>query len=133
MYFARLSRFLINMEDTFRSNQYRSHCNSMAEGRGFEPPVGLPLLLISSQMPLTTQPPFHRETIVLRFSDARQADLSIHCCESFEVLPEPPGNRTGFFLFFLVEICAPSWLLKTNESLHFAPRQSGGTQPAFSR
>src|SRR5687767_5252596 len=30
----------------------------LAEGRGFEPPVGLPLLLISSQMPLTTQPPF---------------------------------------------------------------------------
>lgn len=31
---------------------------SLAEGRGFEPPVGLLLLLISSQMPLTTQPPF---------------------------------------------------------------------------
>jgi hypothetical protein len=31
----------------------------LAEGRGFEPPVALRLLLISSQMPLTTQPPFH--------------------------------------------------------------------------
>ena len=31
----------------------------MAEGVGFEPTVGLPLLLISSQVPLTTQPPFH--------------------------------------------------------------------------
>ena len=31
----------------------------MAEGVGFEPTVELPLLLISSQMPLTTQPPFH--------------------------------------------------------------------------
>ena len=31
----------------------------MAEGEGFEPPDGLPHLLISSQMPLTTQPPFH--------------------------------------------------------------------------
>ena len=31
----------------------------LAEGRGFEPPVRLPVLLISSQMPLTTQPPFH--------------------------------------------------------------------------
>ena len=31
----------------------------MAEGVGFEPTVALRLLLISSQMPLTTQPPFH--------------------------------------------------------------------------
>ena len=30
----------------------------MAEGRGFEPPVDLRLRLISSQVPLTTQPPF---------------------------------------------------------------------------
>ena len=30
----------------------------VAEGVGFEPTVGLPLLLISSQVPLTTQPPF---------------------------------------------------------------------------
>ena len=30
----------------------------MAEGVGFEPTVELPLLLISSQVPLTTQPPF---------------------------------------------------------------------------
>ena len=36
----------------------------MAEGVGFEPTVGLPLLLISSQVPLTTQPPF-------RFSSGR--------------------------------------------------------------
>jgi hypothetical protein len=34
----------------------------MAEGRGFEPPVGLRLRLISSQVPLTTQPPFHSVT-----------------------------------------------------------------------
>ena len=32
----------------------------LAEGVGFEPTVGLPLLLISSQVPLTTQPPFRR-------------------------------------------------------------------------
>ncbi len=32
----------------------------LAEGRGFEPPVGLRLRLISSQVPLTTQPPFQR-------------------------------------------------------------------------
>ena len=30
----------------------------MAEGEGFEPPVRLPVRLISSQVPLTTQPPF---------------------------------------------------------------------------
>ena len=30
----------------------------VAEGEGFEPPDGLPHLLISSQVPLTTQPPF---------------------------------------------------------------------------
>ena len=34
--------------------------SEMAEGVGFEPTVELPLLLISSQMPLTTQPPFQR-------------------------------------------------------------------------
>jgi hypothetical protein len=31
---------------------------TLAEGVGFEPTVGLPLRLISSQVPLTTQPPF---------------------------------------------------------------------------
>lgn len=30
----------------------------MAEGEGFEPPVAFRLRLISSQVPLTTQPPF---------------------------------------------------------------------------
>ena len=30
----------------------------LAEGVGFEPTVQLPVLLISSQVPLTTQPPF---------------------------------------------------------------------------
>ena len=32
----------------------------MAEGVGFEPTVGLRLRLISSQVPLTTQPPFRQ-------------------------------------------------------------------------
>src|SRR5882762_1810376 len=36
----------------------RSAAKKVAEGRGFEPPVGLRLRLISSQVPLTTQPPF---------------------------------------------------------------------------
>jgi hypothetical protein len=30
----------------------------LAEGEGFEPPLGLLLSLISSQVPSTTQPPF---------------------------------------------------------------------------
>ena len=38
----------------------------MAEGRGFEPPVALRLRLISSQVPLTTQPPFHRRFTMLQ-------------------------------------------------------------------
>src|SRR5882757_5004299 len=38
---------------------------SMAEGVGFEPTVGLPLLLISSQVPLTTQPPFHSMSAII--------------------------------------------------------------------
>ncbi len=33
----------------------------MAEGVGFEPTVALRLLLISSQVPLTTQPPFRSQ------------------------------------------------------------------------
>ena len=32
--------------------------NDLAEGVGFEPTVRLPVRLISSQVPLTTQPPF---------------------------------------------------------------------------
>jgi hypothetical protein len=51
----------------------------MAEGRGFEPPVGLLLRLISSQVPLTTQPPFHTvfkadKEILGLTSGRRQAD-----------------------------------------------------------
>src|SRR5579871_5473308 len=36
---------------------------SMAEGVGFEPTLGLLLSLISSQVPSTTQPPFHRKEL----------------------------------------------------------------------
>src|ERR1700742_3757797 len=35
----------------------------LAEGVGFEPTVRLPVRLISSQVPSTTQPPFHRPSI----------------------------------------------------------------------
>ena len=37
----------------------------MAEGVGFEPTDGLPHLLISSQVPLTTQPPFQPPDLTL--------------------------------------------------------------------
>src|SRR5437879_11849554 len=45
-----------------RRGRKNSPCipSQLAEGRGFEPPVGLRLRLISSQVPLTTQPPFHK-------------------------------------------------------------------------
>ena len=36
----------------------RRYGKKVAEGVGFEPTVGLPQRLISSQVPLTTQPPF---------------------------------------------------------------------------
>ena len=39
----------------------------MAEGVGFEPTVALRLLLISSQMPLTTQPPFQTVDFIGEF------------------------------------------------------------------
>jgi hypothetical protein len=40
----------------------------MAEGVGFEPTVELPLLLISSQVPLTTQPPFQPLYLQLHYA-----------------------------------------------------------------
>src|SRR5579863_9602972 len=51
----------------------------MAEGVGFEPTVGLPLLLISSQVPLTTQPPFQTTvfTAFLSLFQSRRFAFSI--------------------------------------------------------
>ena len=40
----------------------------MAEGVGFEPTLGFPLSLISSQVPSTTQPPFLRHSLRLFIS-----------------------------------------------------------------
>src|ERR1035437_8272717 len=51
----------------------------MAEGVGFEPTVRLPVRLISSQVPLTTQPPFRTVFTGL-------------CALALTVLPPP--NRT---------------------------------------
>jgi hypothetical protein len=49
----------------------------MAEGRGFEPPVGLLLRLISSQVPLTTQPPFRSNhcPLICANQSRQQAEL----------------------------------------------------------
>jgi hypothetical protein len=47
-------------------------CKEVAEGVGFEPTAGLPLLLISSQVPLTTQPPFHLKTHDLQITRAHR-------------------------------------------------------------
>jgi hypothetical protein len=45
----------------------------LAEGVGFEPTVRLPVRLISSQVPSTTQPPFHSEPELLpHFGCARK-------------------------------------------------------------
>lgn len=41
-----------------------SYKREMAEGVGFEPTVRLPVRLISSQVPLTTQPPFQDGQVV---------------------------------------------------------------------
>ena len=46
----------------------------MAEGEGFEPPVRLPVRLISSQVPLTTQPPFRVRKAFCTGLRSRQAD-----------------------------------------------------------
>ena len=40
---------------------------SLAEGVGFEPTLGLLLSLISSQVPSTTQPPFHLGDLAERY------------------------------------------------------------------
>ena len=47
---------------------------SLAEGVGFEPTVRLPVLLISSQMPLTTQPPFQHIDLIGR-------NAGFHICQ----------------------------------------------------
>jgi hypothetical protein len=52
----------------------------VAEGVGFEPTDELPHLLISSQVPLTTQPPF-RTVDSIRFSELfSEAKLAFAAC-----------------------------------------------------
>ena len=50
----------------------------MAEGEGFEPPVRFPVRLISSQVPLTTQPPFQeRGTLLCSFFEPGQDAIGV--------------------------------------------------------
>ena len=52
----------------------------LAEGRGFEPPVGLRLRLISSQVPLTTQPPFQPPVFTRYFAIFAKTMLTFVAC-----------------------------------------------------
>ena len=76
----------------------------MAEGVGFEPTVELPLLLISSQMPLTTQPPFQRAIfshgcVFIASSFTPSTRTQPHCLTSFlrEQAPLPILRRAERF------------------------------------
>ena len=69
----------------------------MAEGVGFEPTDGLPRLLISSQVPLTTQPPF--QTIRYQTLAAIGKDSNFSIAPPFNPMssahPNWPSHRTG--------------------------------------
>ena len=68
----------------------------MAEGVGFEPTVGLLLLLISSQVPLTTQPPFHPLLILLRiYHFFRSRQICIFYTDVLYCLHEDEQNRAN--------------------------------------
>ena len=55
----------------------------MAEGVGFEPTDELPHLLISSQVPLTTQPPF--QPVAAQLSTTQKTSSSFfHCTPPFD-------------------------------------------------
>ena len=63
----------------------------MAEGVGFEPTVALRLLLISSQMPLTTQPPFLRLDFI---GKKRYLELVIFTSHLVAVYPNRSATET---------------------------------------
>lgn len=63
----------------------------MAEGVGFEPTVELPLLLISSQMPLTTQPPFRWNARVRRIYGKAELSGKLNQAPTLNVT----GRRRG--------------------------------------
>ena len=84
----------------------------MAEGVGFEPTVALRLLLISSQMPLTTQPPFQ---------PFLPADRSVRRVESENHYARIPGH--GKLIWKPVFVASASCLTWSRAS------QPGGNKP----
>jgi hypothetical protein len=67
----------------------------LAEGVGFEPTVGLPQRLISSQVPLTTQPPF--QPFIIKYLQQTSARTILHCIPALcPVAYGPmPADRTA--------------------------------------
>ena len=55
----------LKLEEALKMLNNHKTIAKLAEGVGFEPTVALRLLLISSQVPLTTQPPFHYVDFVM--------------------------------------------------------------------
>jgi hypothetical protein len=66
----------------------------MAEGVGFEPTDGLPHLLISSQVPLTTQPPF--QPLVYRLFIRFCGMPFFHCTPPLHPVDSTYATTTGY-------------------------------------
>ncbi len=84
----------------------------MAEGRGFEPPVTLRLRLISSQVPLTTQPPFLRcsGNTVPEFVVA----ASLICCGFGDEFEEEPLKKEFRWDWVNVFVAASRQVLRSD-------------------
>src|SRR5438552_11024795 len=70
----------------------------LAEGERFELSLGLPLSLISSQVPSTTQPPFHSLHFNYLHSCGRKHSMQI-CYDTFKaehILPESELAASSF-------------------------------------
>ena len=70
----------------------------MAEGVGFEPTLGFPLSLISSQVPSTTQPPFHSFSAGIYFARFHAGGKRIRrtaCCSGAGFQPGKVAARFG--------------------------------------
>ena len=74
----------------------------MAEGVGFEPTEPVRVLLISSQVPLTTQPPFH--SIINRL----QHSIFSLCPATFEKLPNGSDHLKEIIDF--IEVMKFDWV-----------------------
>ncbi len=65
----------------------------LAEGEGFEPPVRLPVRLISSQVPLTTQPPFR--AFYIKHLRLNIQNVINHLILQFDTVPMKRNKRAG--------------------------------------